>query len=204
MFVLPRGVRRPFIKAAAWDPSAIIDVVFFVVSFYLGPMPTDTFLRTGEVASRLGVSRQHVVDLCNQGKLPHIMVGAHRRIPEQAVMSKFVNTRDPRSDGKQQSLWLHAALIPKLVHTPDAVLGIARRNLDKQRERGSARSTAYIREWESILDAGVGRVIEAFLDPSDHGATLRSCTPFTGVLSQDEVRTIKKAYRELRDSAQVV
>lgn len=191
------------IEPIAWNVSATVGVVFFVVSLYLGPMYTDSFLRTGEVASRLGVSRQHVVDLCNQGKLPHIMVGAHRRIPEAAT-SKFVKTRYPHSDGKQQSLWLHAALILKLVDAPDVVLGIARSNLDRQRESGSARSAAYIREWESILDAGVGRVIEAFLDPSDHGATLRSCTPFTGVLSRDEVRSIKKAYREVRDSARVV
>lgn len=179
-------------------------VVFFVVNFYSGAVPADRFLPTGEVASRLGVSRQHVVDLCKQGKLPHIMVGAHRRIPEQAVISRFVTTRDPRSDGKQQSLWLHAALTLKLVNDPDAVLGIARRNLDRQRDHGSSRSAAYIREWEAILDGGVGRVIEAFLDQSDHGATLRSCTPFTGVLSQDEVRSIKKAYRQLRDAATLV
>lgn len=191
------------IEPTGWNVGAISGVAFFVVNFYPGLMHTDSFLRTGEVASRLGVSRQHVVDLCNQGKLPHIMVGAHRRIPEAAT-SKFVKTRYPRSDGKEQSLWLHAALIQKLVNAPDVVLGIARSNLGRQRENGSAHSAAYIHEWESILDAGVGRVIEAFLDPSDHGATLRSCTPFTGVLSQDEVRSIKKAYRAVRDSARVV
>ena len=191
-------------EAAGRNANSTTCVVFFVVNSYPGAMPTDRLLRTGEVASRLGVSRQHVVDLCKQGKLPHIMVGAHRRIPEQAVMSGFVNTSDRRSDGKQQSLWLHAALIPKLVNAPDAVLGIARCNLGRQRDRGSSRGAAYIREWESILDAGVGRVIEVFLDPSDHGATLRSCTPFTGVLSQGEVRSIKKAYREVRDSARSV
>jgi hypothetical protein len=101
-------------------------------------------------------------------------------------------------------LWLHAVLVPKLVNDPDVVLGIARRDLARQRDTGSPRSAAYIREWESILEAGVGRVIEAFLDQSDHGATLRSCTPFMGVLSQDEVRSIKKAYREVRDSARSV
>ncbi|RUP04163.1 MAG: DNA-binding protein, partial [Mycobacterium sp.] len=35
---------------------------------------------TGEVARRLGVSRQHIVDLCDQGALPCVMVGSHRRI----------------------------------------------------------------------------------------------------------------------------
>lgn len=163
-------------------------------------MSTDRLLRTGEVADRLGVSRQHVVDLCNQGKLPHVMVGVHRRIPEHAVAAKLARAHAPRNDGKQQSLWLHAAVVSKVVNDPDAVLGIARRNLARQRESGS-HSAHYTREWESIVEAGVGRVIEAFLDPSDHGATLRSCTPFTGVLSQDEVRKIKNAYREVRDSA---
>ena len=46
---------------------------------------TNGMLRTGEAARRLGVSRQHVVDLCNQGRLPYITVGAHRRIPEEAL-----------------------------------------------------------------------------------------------------------------------
>jgi excisionase family DNA binding protein len=164
-------------------------------------MPADELLRTGDVASRLGVSRQHVVDLCKQGKLPYVMVGVHRRIPEHAVTSKLTQTRAPRNDGKQQSLWLHAALIPKVVNDPDTVLSVARRNLARQRQSGSTHNTAYTDEWEVILDAGVGRVIEALLDPSDHGATLRSCTPFSGVLSQEEVRSIKKAYREVRDSA---
>jgi excisionase family DNA binding protein len=166
-------------------------------------MSADRLLRTGQVANRLGVSRQHVVDLCEQGELSYVMVGAHRRIPEHAVTSKLMHMRTPH-DGKQQSLWLHAALILKVINDPGAVIGIARRNLAGQRRSGSAHSAAYIDEWESILDAGVGLVIEAFLDPSDHGAILRSCTPFTGVLSQDEVRSIKKVYRELRDSARSV
>jgi excisionase family DNA binding protein len=163
-------------------------------------VPTEHLLRTGEVASRLGVSRQHVVDLCKQGKLPHVMVGVHRRIPEYAVTSKLAHARNPGDDGKQQSLWLHAALIPKVVNDPDGVLGVARRNLARQRQ-SATHSAPYTDEWESIVDAGVGRVVEAFLDRSAHGATLRSCTPFTGVLSQDEVQSIKKAYRELRDTA---
>jgi excisionase family DNA binding protein len=167
-------------------------------------MSADGLLRTGQVANRLGVSRQHVVDLCEQGKLPYVMVGVHRRIPEHAVTAKLMHMRTPRDEAKQQSLWLHAALILKVINDPGAVIGIARRNLAVQRRTGSARSAAYINEWESILDAGTGLVIEAFLDPSDHGATLRSCTPFTGVLSQDEVRSIKKVYRELRDSARSV
>jgi len=142
-----------------------------------------------------------VVDLCNQGKLPHVLVGAHRRIPEYAVTAKLGRARPLRSDAKQQSLWLHAALVAKLVENPDEILAIARRNLARQRDSGAPHSAMYTEEWQSIVEAGVGAVIAAFLDPSDHGATLRSCTPFTGVLTQDEVHKVKKAYREIRDSA---
>ncbi|WP_147287746.1 helix-turn-helix domain-containing protein, partial [Kytococcus sedentarius] len=39
-----------------------------------------TLLKTGRVAEILGVSRQHVVDLCDRGDLPSIRIGAHRRV----------------------------------------------------------------------------------------------------------------------------
>jgi excisionase family DNA binding protein len=179
--------------------------VFLVDTAYLGDMSNEALLRTGEAATRLGVSRQHIVDMCNQGKLPCVTVGTHRRIPEQAVAAKIasVTGRAPRNDGVQQSLWLHAALIPYLVNEPSAVIEKARANLARGRAAGAidAHSEPYAREWEAILDAGIGRIIATLLDPSQHAATLRSSTPFTGILTQDEVRAIKKAWREDRKSA---
>ena len=62
-------------------------------------------------------------------------------------------------------------------------------------------SEPYAREWETILDAGVAAIITTFLDSSNHAATLRSCSPFTGVLPQAEVRAIKRAYRQQRRGA---
>ena len=80
----------------------------------------------------------------------------------------------------------------------------ARANLaDAHASRATdAHGESYAREWESILNAGVGRVIAALLDPSDHAATLRSSSPFAGVLPQDEVRAIKEAWRRERDRTQ--
>ena len=37
-------------------------------------------LTTGEVAKLLGTSRQQVVNLCERGDLPFVMVGKHRRV----------------------------------------------------------------------------------------------------------------------------
>ncbi len=151
------------------------------------------------------MSRQHIVDLCNQGKLPCITVGTHRRIPERAVTAKIASAtgRAPRNDGRQQSRWLHAALIGHLINDPNMVISKAHANLARGRATGAidAHSEAYAREWEAILDAGVGRIIAVLLDPCDHAATLRSATPFAGVLTPDEVRAIKKAWREVRDTA---
>jgi excisionase family DNA binding protein len=38
-------------------------------------------LSTGEAAGLLGVSRQHVVDLCDRGDRIFVRVGSHRRVP---------------------------------------------------------------------------------------------------------------------------
>ncbi|MGJ6127145.1 excisionase family DNA-binding protein [Mycolicibacterium sp. Y3] len=157
-------------------------------------MSTDRFLRTGEVASRLGVSRQHVVDMCTQGQLPFVMVGAHRRIPAEAVTALTKGGRR-HDDGHSQSSALHAAVVSKLIQDPERVLGIARENVRRDYELGARHSVAYTREWESVLDEGVVAVIDTLLDQSEHGATLRSCTPFTGVLDDDEVRAVKRVYR---------
>ncbi|MBS9536020.1 helix-turn-helix domain-containing protein [Mycobacterium sp. M1] len=166
-------------------------------------MRTETLLRTGEAARRLGVSRQHIVDLCKQGKLPCVMVGTHRRIPESAVTTRITAAgHTPRNDGAQQSLWLHAALIPHLINEPDAVTAKARANLARGRASGAdAHSELYAGEWEAILNAGPGCVIAVLLDPSEHATTLRSSSPFAGILPQDEVRAIKKAWRRERDRA---
>ncbi|ORV97197.1 hypothetical protein AWC14_15245 [Mycobacterium kyorinense] len=133
------------------------------------------------------------------------MVGTHRRIPERAVTNKLTATTQgaSRHNGAQLSMWLHAALIPRLLQDPDVVIGKARANLAQGRASGAIdiHSAPYAREWEAILDAGVGRIIAVLLDPSDHATTLRSCTPFAGVLPQDEVRAIKKAWREERKRA---
>ncbi|CAM2916861.1 helix-turn-helix domain-containing protein [Skermania piniformis] len=156
----------------------------------------DLFLRTGEVADRLGVSRQHVVDLCTQGKLRYVLIGSHRRIPESAVIAMLAPGRGRYSDGHQQSLALHAAVVAKLIDDPERVLGIAGRNLQRDIDTGSIHDLRYSREWEMLIDQGLPALIEAMLDPSDRGVTLRSCTPFTGVLDSGQVQAIKRIYRK--------
>lgn len=149
----------------------------------------------------MGVSRQHVVDMCDRGLLPHVRVGTHRRIPEYAV-SEILNEVGQQPDSVKLSVWLHAALIPHILRDSDSVVQKAHANIANMRSRGAGdRSERYLKEWEGIIESGAGSMIDTFLDNSDHAVTLRSCTPFAGVLSPVEVNAIKSEWRKFRNRA---
>lgn len=105
-------------------------------------------------------------------------------------------TSGRRLDGHEQSLALHAVIVSKLLQDPDRVLEIALRNVARDLETENAHSETYTREWDRLLKQDIPSLIDAMLDPSDHGVTLRSCTPFTGILSTDEVQAVKRQYRD--------
>jgi hypothetical protein len=87
------------------------------------------------------------------------------------------------------SLAYHRAVAERLRAEPAAVLGQARRNLDRWTEGDSFApgEQSSLEEWRRILDeASVDRLIEVIADTSDEGQRLRSSSPFVGVLSPEE------------------
>ena len=80
-------------------------------------------LSTGDVASFLGVSRQHVVDLCDRGDLIFVRVGSHRRVPrfELDRLLGAIHGGELTRD-QERSLWLHRAMLAELVENPEDVL----------------------------------------------------------------------------------
>lgn len=153
-----------------------------------------TMLRTGEAARMLGVSRQHVVDLCNSNRLPSSLVGTHRRIPRSAVESML---SVPLPEEKLKSLWLHRAVLGKLVADPVAILDKARRNVAASRER-LPRSTVYFDGWDRVLDAGVEEVARVLVATDEWSTELRANTPFTDVLTEDERQAVLGSFRRSR------
>lgn len=150
---------------------------------------TNRMLRTGDVADMLDMSRQGVANLCDRGELEHVRVGTHRRIPAHAVESYVLRHRRG-GNGHQRSLTLHALVVSKLVADPEAVLSVARRCLAR---RDDPSSETYTEQWRALVDGPLPNIIAAMLDTSAYGTTMRSCTPFAGVLDETELAAVNAA-----------
>lgn len=150
----------------------------------------DDQLTTGEAGRLLGTSRQHVVDLCNAGDLPFRNVGKHRRVSRHDV--EALRTGSARLTRDQlRSLWLAHAVAARIVENPDAVLGRARDTLERllrSQARGSAK--VWLQQWRELLNRPIEDVLEALTSRSPRSRELRQNTPFAGVLSEEQRRTV--------------
>jgi excisionase family DNA binding protein len=152
-------------------------------------------LSTGEAARLLGSSRQHVVDLCTRGELPFVWVGRHRRVPTSAVDGLLERQPSPLTRDQERSLWLHRALLARLVTDPDDVLGLARANVAWLLELHKTQTAArWLAEWKRILDSGVDEVADLLTSRSPLAVELRQNSPFAGALSQETRSKVLAAF----------
>lgn len=151
-------------------------------------------MTTGQAARLLGCSRQHVVDLCTDGRLPYVSVGTHRRLHATDVqrLARRGLTRD-----QERSLWLHTAVAGHLVARPEEVLHQASRTLTRlEQDHSQGPVTGTLREWRERIGIGVPAVLEALVSPTPWAADLRQNSPFAGVLTQEERSTVLAAFRQ--------
>jgi hypothetical protein len=85
---------------------------------------------------------------------------------------------------RARSRALYAAIADKLRQNPEAVLALARRNLERLAH--DPHSAYYYREWKRWLDAPVDRLCTLLTDPGEYAETLRPMSPFAGVLTPAE------------------
>jgi excisionase family DNA binding protein len=143
----------------------------------------DELLTTGEAALILNSSRQHVVDLCDQGLLPFVTTGTHRRVRRADVDALRSRTeRLTRDQGR--SLWLGYAIAGKLVADPLGVLEKGRANLSALESHRAARR--WLAEWEKLLDGPLDGVLEGLTSRAPRARELRQNSPFAGVLTEEE------------------
>lgn len=148
---------------------------------------TTTLLKTGDAATRLGVSRQHVVNMCERGDISYTHVGSHRRIPSDEIDRILHGT--PMTREREKSLWLHRAVLGELVRDPERVVEKARDNLERwgHKHAPDGMTAVYLCQWSEVLDSGLDQIIETLTSPSETASELRQNTPFAGVLD-DETR----------------
>jgi len=163
-------------------------------------------IRTGAAAQILGTSRQHIVDLCNQGVLTCVRSPTQRRLRRSEVeaLSARLESRRRLNRGQRQSRWLNAAVAGRVVSDPAGTLAHARRNLQRLRTtHPTGMSVRWLDRWGSILETGPEAVLDALTSPTPEAIELRQNSPFAGVLSDAERMDILTAFREFDDRVAV-
>ncbi|WP_106400455.1 hypothetical protein [Actinocorallia populi] len=115
---------------------------------------------------------------------------------DREAVERFVNAarrRLPRE--AERSLWLNRAVVSALESDPDRVLAIARRNLQRMRDRQGWGRNPWLVRWMIILDAGVDAVIEVLLSRDPEAVELRQNAPFAGVLEQEHRERLLEEFR---------
>jgi excisionase family DNA binding protein len=169
--------------------------VFLVFLVQDEGMDAADLITTGEASRLLRCSRQHVVDLCDEGKLPVVRKGgSHRYVRRSDVLALLGPslTRD-----QEQSRWLHGAIVGHLVTEPDLVLGRARENLDRfSKVHAGTMAEHWLDLWRGTLNSGLDRVLGVLVSDTSEAAELRQNSPFTGILSEEERRRVLDSFRE--------
>ena len=157
-------------------------------------MDESGLVRTGEAAVLLGCSRQHVVDLCDSGRLAFVRGGGTHRYLRRSDVLALVNR--PLTREQEQSRWLHTAVAGRLVADPGAVLGRARENLNRfSAVHAGTMAAHWLGLWREALDAGPDRVLSVLVSNSAEAAEMRQNSPFTDIIPADERWAVLESFR---------
>jgi excisionase family DNA binding protein len=159
-----------------------------------GHADPDELLTTGEAATILNSSRQHVVDLCERGDLPFTTIGTHRRVRRGDVDAIRDRTQRLTRD-QRRSLWLAYAVAGRVVSDPDAARELALDNLRRMRASSRGQARRWLDEWEHLLLGPVDRLLVALVSRSPRSRELRQSSPFAGMLTDDERLRVLHAWQ---------
>lgn len=147
-------------------------------------------LTTGEAARLIGSTRQHVVDLCNRGLLPHTLVNHHRRI-QRTDLEAFRSGSQRMTRDQVRSFRLAMAVAGHLVTDPQATKAVARAHLTSLSPGSSRRrGEKWRHRWISLIDGPLDDLLTALTADTVDSRELRQNSPFIGVLSEAEREAI--------------
>jgi excisionase family DNA binding protein len=163
------------------------------------PQRTDDrdLLTTGQVATLLGTTPRHVVNLCLRGELPYTMAGTHRRIRRADALAlaerPAANHGGPLTDDQLRSLWLHRAAAGHIVSDPEGTLAWAQARIGELLA-GEPDGARWLLQWLSLIDRGPEAVMRAMTSTDPLARELRQNSPFVGLLPNDERRAVLEAF----------
>lgn len=155
---------------------------------------TGELLSTGEVARLIGASRQHVVDLCDTGRMASFRVGKHRRVRRETV-DAYLEEREQAhvADGSHLlQLWSGRVQAAHVALDWGRARDLAMRRLAEM--RGDNHLAWFADQWARVLAQGAEAVMETLTRRDDEAAVLQNSSPFTDLLSDDERSRITDAF----------
>jgi hypothetical protein len=84
-----------------------------------------------------------------------------------------------------RSLAMHRAIAEKIRREP-ALLEKVRATITRWRPTTTPGELPYLEEWERLLNEGMEPLLEVAVEDSERGQVMRSCSPFTGILTEKE------------------
>jgi len=161
---------------------------------------SDEELTTTQAAELAGVSRQHLVDLCERGAVPYRKVGSHRRLRRADVIDILgTSARQDHSQLTRKdhfSLALHCLVAAALLQNEDAVRSRGRKNLETLRRADvDGAAASYLDAWERLLRGHLESLVEVLTSTEHAARDLRNVTPFAGVISDAQRRKLIRAIR---------
>jgi excisionase family DNA binding protein len=178
-----------------WNRPVGLVVVFVVFPAHHKGVDVTDPITTGEAAKIIGCSRQHVVDMCDDGKLSVVRKGgSHRYVSRSQVLAL---TSRPGTREQEQSRWLHGAVAGHLVKDPDLVLSRALENLDRFSEVHAGTMAGYwLRLWRDALRSGPDLVLDVLVADTPQAREMRQNSPFTGILPGAERVAVLRSFRQ--------
>ena len=157
-----------------------------------------TDLSTSQAARLLGASRQHVADMCDDGRLVSYRVGAHRRIRHDSI-DRLLNTRPGALDPSQLlALRLGRAAAARVAMNPELTFALARQTL-AERWQKNPEAHSYISRWQEIIDQGPEAVMQLLTASGPAALSMQNMSPFIKTIPLAERAQISEAIsREIR------
>ena len=148
----------------------------------------------------LGVSRQHIVNLCLREEMPYTLVGTHRRI-KRDDLDRIFALRPTRRE-ELLGLWWGRAVAGAVAKNPTVVIAGAQERLAALRS-SVPDSEHWWARWGRILREGPESVMATLTGLDQLSIELRACSPLTGVLTADERNAVLSSFRLWWDSRKV-